>query len=60
MQKVIYGQKMLFDTGAFGKKLLYNLKKLKIDINTIEKIFISHKHWDHIGGLKSLLKIHLL
>jgi len=39
-----YGQKILFDTSTFGKTLLYKLVKLKIDINTIDKIFISHKY----------------
>lgn len=53
-----YGRKILFDTGAKEEILLQNLKNLNIDINEIDEIFISHKHWDHTGSLKRLLKIH--
>jgi len=49
--------KILFDTGADGKILLSNMKKLEIDPLSIEEIFISHLHWDHVGGLSELLKI---
>ena len=49
--------KLLFDTGSNGRVLLQNMKKLSIDIQDIEYIFISHSHWDHIGGLDSLLEI---
>ena len=45
---------ILFDTGAKGKILLNNLEKLNIDPKKIDKIVISHEHWDHNGGLKSL------
>ena len=47
---------ILFDTGGEGEILLKNLTKKKIDINNIETIFISHSHWDHIGGIKHLLE----
>ncbi len=53
-----YGRKILFDTGASGKILLDNMRKLKIDIESIDEIFISHNHWDHTGGLAELLTIH--
>lgn len=46
---------ILFDTGAKGKILLHNMEKLKIDQRNINKIVISHEHWDHNGGLKSLV-----
>lgn len=46
----------LFDTGGDGEVLLYNMKKLKIDPKKIERIFISHDHWDHTGGLSQVLK----
>ncbi len=49
--------RLLFDTGADGRILLSNMKKLKIDPLSIEEIFISHLHWDHTGGLSELLKI---
>jgi 7,8-dihydropterin-6-yl-methyl-4-(beta-D-ribofuranosyl)aminobenzene 5'-phosphate synthase len=49
--------KILFDTGANGKILLNNMKKLNIDYPSIKKIVISHNHQDHKGGLKSLTNI---
>jgi 7,8-dihydropterin-6-yl-methyl-4-(beta-D-ribofuranosyl)aminobenzene 5'-phosphate synthase len=45
---------ILFDTGAKGNILFHNLNKLEIDPNNINKIVISHEHWDHKGGLKVL------
>ncbi|OQX82882.1 MAG: MBL fold metallo-hydrolase [Candidatus Omnitrophica bacterium 4484_49] len=49
--------KILFDTGASGEVLLYNMSKLNIDPKRIECVFISHDHWDHTGGLKDFLKL---
>ena len=46
---------ILFDTGANGKILLDNMKKLNIDPSVINKIVISHNHGDHSGGLNSLV-----
>ncbi len=48
---------ILFDTGADGSVLLYNMKKLHIRPGNISAVFISHTHWDHIGGLESFLNI---
>jgi 7,8-dihydropterin-6-yl-methyl-4-(beta-D-ribofuranosyl)aminobenzene 5'-phosphate synthase len=45
---------VLFDIGAKGDILLSNIKKLGFDPKTIDKIAISHEHWDHYGGLKVL------
>jgi len=46
---------VLFDTGAKGKILLNNMKLLDINPKQINKIVISHEHWDHNGGLKDLI-----
>ncbi len=46
---------LLFDTGSNGQILLDNMKNLKLDPKKIRKLLISHDHWDHTGGLKSLL-----
>lgn len=48
----INGEKILFDTGH-SDVFLKNAKKLGLDItNEVQKIVLSHGHWDHSGGLK--------
>jgi 7,8-dihydropterin-6-yl-methyl-4-(beta-D-ribofuranosyl)aminobenzene 5'-phosphate synthase len=49
--------KILFDTGADGSILLFNMKKLNIDPHSIDEIFISHIHSDHTGGLSAFLNV---
>jgi len=46
----------LFDTGQ-GLGLVKNASLLKKDLRTVRKVFLSHGHRDHTGGLLSLLKI---
>ena len=48
---------ILFDTGAKGEILLSNMENLSINPSNIDKIVISHEHWDHSGGLETLLPI---
>jgi 7,8-dihydropterin-6-yl-methyl-4-(beta-D-ribofuranosyl)aminobenzene 5'-phosphate synthase len=48
---------ILFDTGSNGRVLLKNLEKKSLNISSIDNIFISHAHWDHIGGLDSVLEL---
>ena len=50
-------EKILFDTGDSGKKLIYNMKRLDIVPETIDKVVISHNHWDHTGGLEEFSKL---
>jgi 7,8-dihydropterin-6-yl-methyl-4-(beta-D-ribofuranosyl)aminobenzene 5'-phosphate synthase len=42
---------VLFDVGPYGDVWVDNAERLGIDISTIEKVFLSHWHWDHSGGL---------
>ena len=49
--------RLLFDTGSNGRVLLNNMKALDIDPKEVDYLFISHSHWDHIGGLDSLLEL---
>jgi len=51
-----YGRTILFDTGAKGSLLLDNMKALRIDPHGVDEVFISHDHWDHVGGLSAFLK----
>lgn len=48
------GRRVLFDTGESGPLLIENMKNLKIDPSTIEKVILSHEHYDHIGGVKTM------
>jgi len=49
--------RILFDTGANGATLLYNMEKLSVDPTSIDEVFISHAHGDHTGGLSDFLKV---
>ncbi|MBU0693581.1 MAG: MBL fold metallo-hydrolase [Candidatus Omnitrophica bacterium] len=48
--------KVLFDTGEKEEWLIDNIERLKVDIDKIEAVVISHQHWDHTNGLWELLK----
>jgi len=49
--------RILFDTGTNGSILLSNMEKLNIDPTTIDEVFISHAHFDHVGGLSAFLNV---
>ncbi|MEJ2637162.1 MAG: MBL fold metallo-hydrolase [Calditrichia bacterium] len=53
----IKDKRILFGTGANGDILLENMHKLKIDPASIDEVFISHDHFDHVGGLPAFLDI---
>jgi len=48
-------QTILFDTGADGQILMQNMAALHIDPKSIQTVFISHNHFDHVGGLSAFL-----
>jgi len=52
-----YEERVLFDCGWRGSLLLRNMKSLGEDPSIITKVFISHNHWDHIGGLYEVLAV---
>jgi len=49
--------KLLFDTGSNGRVLLQNMQKTGVDVTEIEYLFLSHSHWDHIGGVDSIIEL---
>jgi len=47
----------LFDTGSNGRVLVRNMAKMGFDIDNFKYLFISHPHWDHIGGIDSIVDV---
>lgn len=52
------GRTILFDTGSNGRVLLRNMAALDLAPASVDLLFLSHPHWDHIGGLDSFLELH--
>lgn len=50
------GQKGVYDTGQ-SSQFLDNADAMHIDLQKIDWVALSHGHYDHTGGLKSLLEI---
>jgi 7,8-dihydropterin-6-yl-methyl-4-(beta-D-ribofuranosyl)aminobenzene 5'-phosphate synthase len=46
----------LFDTGS-GIGIISNAKLLEKDLSSVQKIFLSHGHYDHTGGLSDVLDV---
>ena len=49
-------EKILFDVGK-SDRFYTNAQKLGIDISAVDKLFISHGHFDHGGGLQKFFEI---
>ena len=45
---------LLFDTGDNSDILIHNINKFNISTSKINKIIISHNHYDHTGGLSGI------
>jgi 7,8-dihydropterin-6-yl-methyl-4-(beta-D-ribofuranosyl)aminobenzene 5'-phosphate synthase len=50
------GKRVLFDTGWDGDRFLNNWKILDLPSGSLDAIILSHAHWDHMGGLSSVLR----
>ena len=44
----------LFDTGP-SERIIENAQRLGVDLSKIDKIALSHGHYDHTGGLQAVL-----
>ncbi len=50
--------RILIDAGKCTRTLLASLKEIGVDIATLDAIFITHEHNDHIASLEVLAKKH--
>jgi 7,8-dihydropterin-6-yl-methyl-4-(beta-D-ribofuranosyl)aminobenzene 5'-phosphate synthase len=50
------GKTILVDTG-YSDKLIRNASRLRVDLSALDAVVVSHNHYDHTGGLDSLLKL---
>jgi 7,8-dihydropterin-6-yl-methyl-4-(beta-D-ribofuranosyl)aminobenzene 5'-phosphate synthase len=48
------GLKVLFDTGA-GIAAVHNARLMGVDLSAVDRIVLSHGHYDHTGGLHDVL-----
>src|SRR3954469_23408171 len=46
---------VLFDVGPYGEVWLANAERLAVDLSTIDVLFLSHWHWDHSGGITTVV-----
>jgi 7,8-dihydropterin-6-yl-methyl-4-(beta-D-ribofuranosyl)aminobenzene 5'-phosphate synthase len=53
----VAGRTILFDSGSNGRVLLKNMDTLSLAPESVDLVFLSHPHWDHMGGLDSLLEL---
>jgi 7,8-dihydropterin-6-yl-methyl-4-(beta-D-ribofuranosyl)aminobenzene 5'-phosphate synthase len=50
----LINKRLLFDVGANLEILLFNIRKASLNINSIDLVFLSHEHRDHVGGIDIL------
>ncbi len=50
------GKRILFDTGGQYRVFADNVRKLKIDLKTLDFVVLSHRHGDHTSGLAYVLQ----
>ncbi|MBN2151568.1 MAG: MBL fold metallo-hydrolase [Candidatus Lokiarchaeota archaeon] len=46
---------VLFDTGGINASILHNLGRMNLKLGDVDKVIISHGHFDHTGSLVKVL-----
>jgi 7,8-dihydropterin-6-yl-methyl-4-(beta-D-ribofuranosyl)aminobenzene 5'-phosphate synthase len=46
---------VVFDVGPYGDVWLANAERLAVDLSSIDALFLSHWHWDHSGGIPTVV-----
>ncbi|MHA2289469.1 MAG: MBL fold metallo-hydrolase [Promethearchaeota archaeon] len=46
----------LFDTGSIKHSMIGNMKALNVKYDEVEKIILSHGHFDHFGSLAAIIR----
>ncbi len=49
-------ESFLFDTGGSSKVIIDNSKMMGLDLSEVEFVALSHGHYDHFGGLQSVVE----
>ncbi len=50
--------RILIDAGKCTRSLLASLRSIGVDIDTVDAIFVTHEHSDHVASLEVLAKKH--
>ena len=50
------GKRYLIDAGATGKRLSQLLDAIGVSIRTIDAVFVTHEHSDHVAGVGVLAR----
>lgn len=51
------GKRILFDTGDNADIFERNVRALRIDLRRLDFVVISHRHGDHVAGLRYVLRV---
>lgn len=52
------GARILIDAGKCTRTLISSLKSIGVDVDTLDAVFVTHEHTDHIASLEVLTKKH--
>ena len=52
------GARILIDAGKCTRTLIQSLKSIGVDVDSLDAIFVTHEHTDHIASLEVLTKKH--